>query len=173
MPNEQNIIPHQFTSAQSREEAAKNGRKGGQASGAARRAKRDAKLIAQQVLSMKPNLPPATLDTMVRMGMSEKAKPDMRMIASLAIMQRAMKGDHKAYEFLLALAGETADSELLQLKAAETRRRAGVDEIDSAPTTDIESVRRRMDEMSDEQLSQYEQLCDMLNPENEERDMDG
>ena len=101
MPNEQNIIPHQFTSAQSREEAAKNGRKGGQASGAARRAKRDAKLIAQQVLSMKPNLPPATLDMMVRMGMSEKTKPDMRMIASLAIMQRAMKGDHKAYVYRL------------------------------------------------------------------------
>lgn len=35
--NEQNIIPHQFNSQQSREEAAKNGRAGGIASGEARR----------------------------------------------------------------------------------------------------------------------------------------
>lgn len=35
--NEENIIPHQFNSQQSREEAAKNGRAGGIASGEARR----------------------------------------------------------------------------------------------------------------------------------------
>jgi hypothetical protein len=35
--NEENIIPHQFSSQQSREEAAKNGRAGGIASGEARR----------------------------------------------------------------------------------------------------------------------------------------
>ena len=35
--NEENIIPHRFTSQQSREQAAKNGRAGGIASGEARR----------------------------------------------------------------------------------------------------------------------------------------
>lgn len=37
MANPENLIGHEFTSDQSREEAAKNGRKGGKASGEARR----------------------------------------------------------------------------------------------------------------------------------------
>lgn len=43
MPNEQNLIPYQFDSKQSREEAAKNGRLGGIASGISRRRKRSLK----------------------------------------------------------------------------------------------------------------------------------
>lgn len=166
MANEQNLIPHQFTSNQSREQAAINGRKGGRASGAARRAKRDAKMIAEMVLDMKPDLPPATLETMRRMGLSGKGRPDMRMLATMAIMQKAMKGDVKAYEFILSLAGETAESEFAQIRTAESRLRYGQDTVEGEfVENDIDSVRAKMAAMTDEQLTQYEQLCGVFTPD--------
>lgn len=166
MANEQNLIPHQFTSDQSREQAAINGRKGGKASGAARRAKRDAKMIAEMVLDMKPDLPLATLETMRRMGLSGKGRPDMRMLATMAIMQKAMKGDVKAYEFILSLAGETAESEFAQIRTAESRLRHGQDEVESEfVENDIDAVRSKISSMTDEQLEQYEKLCVVFAPE--------
>ncbi len=161
MANEQNIIPHQFTRAQDREEAAKNGKKGGRASGAARRAKRDAKDVAEFILSLKPSLPPPVLETMQRMGMKKTATPDMRYIATLAIMQKAMKGDHSAYQFILNLAGETARGEMENIKALEERRRVGLDQP-VEQDADIYEIRRRMDKMTDEQLARYEELCNMF-----------
>ena len=50
MGNRKNIESHDFTSDQSREEAAKNGRKGGIASGKARREKKTAREYAIAVL---------------------------------------------------------------------------------------------------------------------------
>ena len=47
MANEKNLIP--FTSEQSREEAAKNGRKGGIASGESRRAKKSMAELARMI----------------------------------------------------------------------------------------------------------------------------
>lgn len=156
MANERNLIP--FTSEQSREEAKKNGRKGGVASGAARRAKREARETARMILSYKPELPPQMLDTIRRMGMRGKAAPDMRLIASLAIMQKAMKGDVNSYKFLVELAGETSEAQMLDAKAEEINRRRGFEE-ESAPELGIDEIRARMDKMTDEELRQYESLC--------------
>ena len=158
MANERNLIPHQFTSDQSREEAAKNGRKGGYASGAARRAKREARETAKMVLSFKPELPPQMLDTLRRMGMSGRVKPEMRDIATLAIMQKAMKGDVASYKFLVELAGETSEATMLQAKADEVARRSGMEDEQQAEM-EIDDVRRRMDEMTDDELRQYQRLC--------------
>ncbi len=162
MANEQNLIPHQFTSEQSREEAAKNGRKGGVASGAARRAKREARETAKRILSYKPDVPAQLLDTLHKMGMSKKRiNPDMREIITLAIAQKGMKGDVKSYQFLVELAGETAESEMLEAKAEEVARRSGMEEErnEEGNLTDAESIRQRMSEMTDEELKQYERLC--------------
>ena len=168
MANEQNIIPHQFTSEQNREEAAKNGRKGGVASGAARRAKKEARETAKRILSYKPDLPPQLLDTLRRMGMSKRTvSPDMREIATLAIMQKAMKGDVKSYQFLVELAGETAEAEMLEAKADEVARHSGLEEEQHAEeVTTQDDVRQRMSEMTDEELEQYERLCSMFGNEN-------
>ena len=106
MANEQNLIPHRFTHDQDREAAARNGRKGGVACGAARRAKREARETAKLVLDFKPDLPPQMLETMRKMGLKKNVRPDMRYIATLAIMQKAMKGDMFCYRFLLELAEE-------------------------------------------------------------------
>ncbi len=167
MANEQNLIPHQFTSEQSREEAAKNGRKGGVASGAARRAKKEARETAKRILSYKPDVPAQLLDTLHKMGMSKKRmNPDMREIITLAIAQRGMKGDVKSYQFLVELAGETAEAEMLEAKAEEVARRSGMeDENEEGILSDADSIRQRMSEMTDEELEQYERLCAKLGGE--------
>lgn len=163
MANEQNIIPHQFTSDQSREEAAKNGRKGGVASGAARRAKKEARETAKRILSYKPDIPPELLNTLQRMGMSKrKTNPDMREIITLAIAQKGMKGDVKSYQFLVELAGETAEAEMLEAKAEEVARRSGMEDEtneEDLKLMDADGIRQRMSEMTDEELEQYERLC--------------
>lgn len=51
MANEENIIPHQFTPNQNREEAAKNGRKGGVASGVSKRRKKAWADIASRIIT--------------------------------------------------------------------------------------------------------------------------
>lgn len=164
MANEQNLIP--FTSDQNREEAKKNGRKGGIASGAARRAKREARETAKLVLDFKPDLPPQMLDTMRRMGLRKNVNPDMRYIATLAIMQKAMKGDMGCYKFLIEMAGETAEAAMLDAKAEEIMRRSAyVEEQQREPVVDSDGVRQRMSEMTDEELAQYEKLCAMFEDE--------
>lgn len=160
MANEQNLIP--FTSDQNREEAKKNGRKGGIASGAARRAKREARETAKRVLDFKPDLPPQMLDTMRRMGLRKNVTPDMRYIATLAIMQKAMKGDMACYKFLIEMAGETAEAEMLEAKAEEIARRSVYADEQAEPIMDSDGVRQRMSEMTDEELAQYEKMCAMF-----------
>lgn len=160
MANEQNLIP--FTSDQNREEAKKNGRKGGIASGAARRAKREARETAKRVLDFKPDLPPQMLDTMRRMGLRKNVTPDMRYIATLAIMQKAMKGDMACYKFLIEMAGETAEAEMLEAKAEEIARRSVYADEQVEPIMDSDGVRQRMSEMTDEELAQYEKMCAMF-----------
>lgn len=53
MANEQNIIPHQFTSDQDREKAAAAGRKGGVASGAAKRKKNAMRAALEMIMAAK------------------------------------------------------------------------------------------------------------------------
>lgn len=166
MANEENLIL--FTSDQSREEAQKNGRKGGIASGAARRAKRDARETARRILSYKPDLPKKTLDQMRRLGMSGRISPDMREIATLAIMQKAMMGNKDCYEFLVKLAGETAESAMQEAKAEEIARRNGAEEARAEDSMTSGDVQRMMSKMSDEQLEQYDQLCAMFEAEAED-----
>lgn len=160
MANEQNIIPHRFTADQDREQAARNGRKGGVASGEARRAKKAARETAARILSYKPEVPEQLLSTLRRMGMKGRAKPDMREICTLAITQKAMKGDEKCYRFLVELAGETAEAEMLEARADEVARRSAYAGGDQPATElDADGVRQRMRDMTDEELEQYERLC--------------
>lgn len=101
------------------DEAREVGRRGGIKSGETRRAKK----MAQRVLSYKPSLPEETLHTMRRMGMKGKVQPDMREISLLAIMQSAMKGDWRAFKYVVDLAGESDESQMYAAQAERLRRR--------------------------------------------------
>lgn len=93
MANEQNLV--NFTSEQSREEAAKNGRKGGIASG---KAKRERKKFRDTVL--------AFLEEADENGITNQEH-----IIEAAIV-KAMRGDIRAVEFLRDTIGEKPADEL-------------------------------------------------------------
>ena len=51
MPNPENLIGHEFTSDQNREEAARNGRKGGKASGESRRRRKQMREVIDELMT--------------------------------------------------------------------------------------------------------------------------
>ena len=104
MPNEQNLVPYQFDSSQSREEAAKNGALGGRASGASRRRKRSLRGAADLYLSL-PVAGKRAWNKLARDGVDpEDVDNQMAIIAGLTL--KAAKGDAKAAKVLFDLLGE-------------------------------------------------------------------
>lgn len=100
----EDIVQHQFTTEQSRSEAAKNGRKGGIASGAARRRKKSLKEAADLFLSL-PVENTKKRNEMIKAGVPEEdADNQMAMIVGLA--KKAAKGDAKAARLLIDILGE-------------------------------------------------------------------
>ena len=91
----EDIVKHQFTSDQSRTQAAKNGRKGGIASGEAKRERKDMRYFAKIVL-----------DELVK---DKKSGADLptRYAALKSVLKKVLKeGDHNALKTLAQLAGE-------------------------------------------------------------------
>ena len=104
MPNEQNLVPYQFDSSQSREEAAKNGALGGRASGASRRRKRSLREAADLYLSL-PVAGKRAWNKLARDGVDpEDVDNQMAIIAGLTL--KVAKGDAKAAKVLFDLLGE-------------------------------------------------------------------
>lgn len=97
MANKENIIPHQFTSEQSREEAAKNGQKGGIASGESRRRKRELREIFE-----------AVRDTPVDVVLPDNTKKSVGFdeAAVLAMFRKAMAGNVEAMKLIATMLGE-------------------------------------------------------------------
>ena len=108
MPNEQNIVPYQFDSSQSREEAAKNGAAGGRASGVSRRRKKSLREAAELYLSL-PVSDKRAWNRLARDGVEpEDVDNQMAIIAGLAM--KAIKGDSKAAKVLFDLIGVEDDA---------------------------------------------------------------
>lgn len=91
MANEQNLKP--FTSEQSREEAAKNGKKGGVASGKARRDKKNLRQALEMLLEK---------DYSDKNGNTVSGTEAI----SVKLFEQAMKGNVKAYETIRATVGQ-------------------------------------------------------------------
>lgn len=104
MANEQNIIPHRFTSDQDRERARENGRRGGYASGRARRARKRMAEMATEMLGA-PIPKGSRPYEEARALYPDLGDEDMTM--QLTVLQgqlnAALKGDTRAAEFLLSL----------------------------------------------------------------------
>lgn len=94
MANEQNLVP--FTSEQSREEAAKNGRKGGIASGEARRARKTLRAELEALLSM----PTVDKET------GEKKDTTIQSSITAALVKQALRGNIRAFEIIRDTIGE-------------------------------------------------------------------
>lgn len=107
MANEKNLKP--FTSDQSREEAAKNGKKGGVASGVAKRKKASLKKAIASVLSLKVD--DSTAAQLSKLGIED----DEQIVqTSIIVAQalKAMRGDTKAADFLVRNSGDNPQIEI-------------------------------------------------------------
>lgn len=106
MPNEKNLIPYQFTSDQSREEAAKNGALGGRASGEARRRKKALKECMNALLDL-PVTGAGNYNALSQLGVDPE-DIDNRMLVAAALFQRAVKtGDPKTVHEIREILNET------------------------------------------------------------------
>lgn len=98
MANEKNLTP--FTSAQSREEAVKNGRKGGIQSGKSRRKKADFRKVLNTLMQM--NIDAGDITVMLEsMGMEKTVENTV----NFALVMQAISGDVKAYKEIRATLG--------------------------------------------------------------------
>ena len=100
----EDIVQYQFTTEQSRSEAAENGRKGGIESGKARRRKRSLKDAADLFLSL-PVSDGRRWNKLSRAGV-EPEDIDNQMAIIVGLTQEAMAGDPKAAKLLFDLLGE-------------------------------------------------------------------
>lgn len=106
--NDDNLKGHEFTSDQSREEAARNGQKGGIASGEARRRKRTLREIAEVLAERKVKMPMPD-------GTQEEMTYDAALVQSM--YQKAVtKGDTKAAKFVATLLGEFVEKHEVEAK---------------------------------------------------------
>lgn len=93
MANPENLIGHEFTSDQNREEAARNGRKGGKASGEARRRRKAMHEAFDDLLARKF----VNRDGQEVSGIEAVA---------VKVFQKAMDGDLRAAKFIRDTVGE-------------------------------------------------------------------
>ena len=105
MANEQNL--DHFTSDQSREEAVKNGRKGGIASARARREKKAMKETLEALLSLQMKSGRAVdLETVKSFAALKGKNISVQEAVSLAMIQKAMKGNVRAAEWVRDTVGQ-------------------------------------------------------------------
>lgn len=105
MANEQNLIPKD--SSQSREEAKRNGKKGGIASGKARREKKAMKETLEVLLTMPlKDGRVADLETIKSVASIKGKNITVQEAIMLAQIQKAMKGDTKAAEYIRDTTGQ-------------------------------------------------------------------
>ena len=148
---QENLIP---VTQRPPEERLELSRRGGIKSGEVRREKRAARDLAALVLDSRPKMPKVINDQIKDMHLPvEKKHVDARLIAMCAMMRKAMAGDQKSLEFLLALTGEMPDKNGMIPYDSEEQRE---DEFDE------QHIRQTLDNMSDEQLRSYQELCGMF-----------
>lgn len=105
MANEENLKP--FTSEQNREEAVKNGKKGGKRSGEVRRAKKAFKETLETLLSMKmENGDEISVEDIASFRGIKGQNISVQEAILIAQVQKAMKGDTRAAEYLRDTIGQ-------------------------------------------------------------------
>ena len=109
---EKNLVPHQFTSAQSREEAAKNGRKGGIASGLARRKKDAMRKNLKWMLALKPQKTPEMKRSLEKLGYDPDEDYTVEDLITVGVLQKALSKDLRAIEMVYEFLAEDPHSVL-------------------------------------------------------------
>ena len=138
MANEHNLIP--FTSNQSREEAVRNGRKGGTASGETRRRKAAMRDTMNRLLTMK-----AEVEGLSDILRADGGQSTYEEIITMAMIEKAMRGDVKAYLAIKDVLGQTSKSDVdleeQQLRMAATKANMGVDDEEQEDDGFLEALK--------------------------------
>lgn len=107
MANEENLKP--FTSDQSREEAAKNGRKGGIASGVSKRRKKTMREVAE-FLANQPVTNNAIKKSVKAFAAGvDEDDIDLQLAVTMGLFQAAIKGNVAAYQEIAKTLGNGID----------------------------------------------------------------
>lgn len=127
MANEENLKPlGQGNRSESEEREMRS--KGGKNSGATRRRKRDARKILEGVLKSRPTMDKETMKVVERLGIQGMGKSkdqyDLELIATAALVQKAMRGDVKAHRLMLEILGEDAATNRERERMEHERRMA-------------------------------------------------
>ncbi|MCI8851382.1 MAG: hypothetical protein HFE82_07605 [Erysipelotrichaceae bacterium] len=136
MANEENLIP---VTKRTKSEAREISKKGGQASGAARRKKKSMKQVANYLLSL-----PAVeelQEEMIESGVTSD-NVDNQTALVFSMLQRAIKGNVSAAQFIADITGNTAMTEVEREKIKLEKKRLKLEEAKllNNDTTDDESV---------------------------------
>ncbi len=125
MANEQNLIPKD--SNQNREEAKKNGRKGGIASGKARREKKLFRETLETILSMSLNQgKDVSVDDIKNFASIKGKNISVQDAILIAQIQKAMKGDTRAAEYVRDTIGENPTNKV-NLEAVDMELNINID----------------------------------------------
>lgn len=123
MANEENLIP---VTKRTKSEAREISKKGGQASGAARRKKKTMKQVANYLLSLP--VVEELQEEMIQSGIaSDEADNQTALVFSM--MQRAIKGNVTAAQFIANITGSTAMTEAEREKIKLEKKRLKLEEI--------------------------------------------
>lgn len=133
MANEKNLKP--FSSDQSREEAAKNGKKGGIASGESKRRKKALKKTIESVLNL--DVDEATKGILEKLGVDPN---DQSIQTAIVVGQalKAMRGDTKAADFIAKYMGGDPKLEIEKERLKLERERLRILDKQGADATDSE-----------------------------------
>lgn len=122
MANEQNLIP---VTKRTKSEAREISKKGGQASGESRRKKKSMKQVANYLLSL-----PAVEEIQEEMVQSGVAfdEADNQTALVFSMMQKALKGNVSAAQFMASVTGSTAMTETERAKINLEKKRFKLEE---------------------------------------------
>ena len=122
MANEENLIP---VTKRTKSEAREISKKGGQASGAARRKKKTMKQVANYLLSLPVD--EKLQEEMIQSGIAVD-ETDNQTALVFSMMQRAIKGNVTAAQFIANITGSTAMTEAEREKIKLEKKRLKLEE---------------------------------------------
>ncbi len=122
MANEKNLIP---VTKRTKSEAREISKKGGQASGAARRKKKTMKQVANYLLSLP--VVEKLQEEMIQSGIAVD-ETDNQTALVFSMMQRAIKGNVTAAQFIANITGSTAMTEAEREKIKLEKKRLKLEE---------------------------------------------
>lgn len=125
MANDENLIKNRFTSDQSREKAARNGRKGGIASGVSKRRKKTLKELAQKIGDAE--VENSELKNQLKAYGLEDEEINFNSAIVVSVARQAIKGNMQAVDKWESYVNETTEDEKLYELPARVLGKAFVD----------------------------------------------